>query len=810
LIEADDSTLSLNRGPLSVDVWDFDRAMEEGDYRRAVDLWGGPFLGGYERKLESELSHWAEAQNERIRSGLEVAYARLVTRALRDGELESAVHYAGKYAEDFPLHDSAQATLIQTLRAVGKDVEALRAYEAYRQLLRDELGDTPGEELEEAAAAAREALLAPLGEATRVAAQALGNDGVSEAGSPGAGGSGTLVRSLTIGSLAGLGIVLAVLTALTLWVRGWPLGDVGTGLSVEIPVMTRDGDVAAVVVRDNDLRVELRDTALLAEYRVRSPDGTRLAFAVDTEGGYNIAVTNLKSGDTSVVISGPEDELPHQWSPDGRCLLYVFGVPLDQGRDYVYRLGILDLSTGVHRALTETVFPTTNSGAVWSPYGTRIAFTGREGELERVFVVKFDGSDLLAVSPEGESAGDPAWSLDGSRLAFAMGPRGSRAVYTVWADGSELERVTSPVGDSRSPVWVSNAALAFFSDRNGTRALWLLELRNGRGRRLSDDPALVSSLPNRSRPSGSDGGIWIEKLRIDPRMELVSPGQHLSFEVEATDTQGRRVSQSDMPIRWSVSDTNVAWLHEAGRVEIRATGMVQIVASAGGWRADTLLLESRQLVQWDIEPAFVDDWTEGLDPNRFILYGSPLPFTRPVGGPEGGGVFLSNGDDAFTSGVLTRETFPLMDGVTIEVWGRMPFSGNHWEDFCISLFSRPPPGDSLDWRDGVGVSRIVDIQIHGRDRVVRVRGLFDQGSETAGYFPADPERWSLWALQVETDGTVTIVHDGLLRWRSAWQLPLNSIPQAHVGLGYASRDNEIVHGKLRIYLGTKYAIADSP
>jgi hypothetical protein len=809
LIEADDSTLNLNVSLLSVDVWEFDRAMEDGDYRRAVDLWGGPFLGGYERRLESELSHWAEAQNERIRSGLEVAYARLVTSGLRDGALEGAVEYARNYAEAFPLHDAAQATLIQTLRAVGNDVEALRVYEAYRQVLRDELGDVPGEELERAARAAREALLAPLGEATRAAAEALGNDGVSEGGLSGAGGGGRLVRSLAIGSLGGLGIVLAALTGLIIWFGGWPFGEESTGFSAEIPVRTRDGDVVAVLVRDGEVQVEPRDTTLNAVFRIPSPDGTRVAFALDTESGLDIGVLNLGSGDTSLVVSGPEDELPRHWSPDGRHLLYVFGMPLDQGRDYVYQLGVVELGTGVHWALTETVVRGHEGGwGVWSPDGTRVAFAGRQGELQRVFVVNVDGGSLLALSPEGESAVEPAWSPGGSRLAFVMGRAGARTLYTVRADGSELQRVTS-VGDAISPIWVSDAALAFFWDRNGTRALWLIDLRTGHEQRLSADPTLLANLPYHVSSSGSDRGVWIDRLRIKPRSALVSPGQHMSFEVEAIDTQARSVSTVGMPISWSVSDTSVAGLRGPGAVEIRSTGTARIVASAGGWRADTLLLESRQLVPWDIEPAFVEDWAQGLDPRRFILYGSPLPFTRPVGGPEGGGVFLNNGDDAFTSGALTRETFPLTDGITIEVWGRMPFSGNHWEDFSISLFSQPPPGDSLDWRDGVGVSRIVDVQVHGHDRVVRVRGLFDRISDATGYFPADPERWSLWALQVERDGTVSIVHDGLLRWRSAWLLPLDSIPEAHVGLGYASRDNEIMHGKLRIYRGTRYVIAGS-
>ena len=147
-----------------------------------------------------------------------------------------------------------------------------------------------------------------------------------------------------------------------------------------------------------DLLVQIR---MISEnrYRIASPDGERLALPIDTEGGYDIAVANLDSGDTTVVIAGPEDELARQWSPDGNCLLYVYGVPLDGGRDYVYRLGILDLATGAHWALSEVALRSAKEGwGVWSPDGTRIAFAGIVEGQERVFVVNVAGKGLVVLS----------------------------------------------------------------------------------------------------------------------------------------------------------------------------------------------------------------------------------------------------------------------------------------------------------------------------------------------------------------------------------------------------------------------------
>ncbi|MGD8698239.1 MAG: BTAD domain-containing putative transcriptional regulator, partial [Gemmatimonadales bacterium] len=163
LITTDDSTLTLDAGLLAVDLFEFDRAMGRADYEEVLDLCRGSFLATYDRKIEGELAHWVDAQNGRIRVGLEVASSRFVADALREDDPKSAVRAARRYAAANPLNDAAQALLIRTLRALGQDVEALQAYETYRKLLKETLGDEPTEEIEKAVALAREALLAPFG-----------------------------------------------------------------------------------------------------------------------------------------------------------------------------------------------------------------------------------------------------------------------------------------------------------------------------------------------------------------------------------------------------------------------------------------------------------------------------------------------------------------------------------------------------------------------------------------------------------------------------------------------------------------------
>jgi hypothetical protein len=80
--------------------------------------------------------------------------------------------------------------------------------------------------------------------------------------------------------------------------------------------------------------------------------------------------------------------------------------------------------------------------------------------------------------------------------------------------------------------------------------------------------------------------------------------------------------------------------------------------------------------------------------------------------------------------------------------------------------------------------------------------------ETAPY-PAEPESWHRYALQIEPDGRVSLLYDGELKLRSAHRLPVDSISEVHIGLAGASYNTEIMHGPVAVYRGTKYELPRS-
>jgi TolB protein len=88
--------------------------------------------------------------------------------------------------------------------------------------------------------------------------------------------------------------------------------------------------------------------------------------------------------------------------------------------------------------------------AVWSPAGKRLALDSNRTDhrpqdsrqINDVFVMNADGSDVRKLTDSKGVSGDPAWSPDGSLIAFDA-DRGN-AIYLVPADGGKLRRVTHP------------------------------------------------------------------------------------------------------------------------------------------------------------------------------------------------------------------------------------------------------------------------------------------------------------------------------------------------------------------------------
>jgi Tol biopolymer transport system component len=157
-----------------------------------------------------------------------------------------------------------------------------------------------------------------------------------------------------------------------------------------------------------------------------SPDGTRIAFRSEREGG-------------GIFVMGPTGEavkrVTHDgyrptWSPDGTQLAYATAdVPLfPQNVEAPGELWVVDVRTEASRKLAaaDAVLPS------WSPHGYRIAFTRRLPA--DVLTVPAGGGAPVAVTNDNFTDWNPTWSPDGKYLYFASNRGGSMNLWRVPID----------------------------------------------------------------------------------------------------------------------------------------------------------------------------------------------------------------------------------------------------------------------------------------------------------------------------------------------------------------------------------------
>lgn len=125
-----------------LDVEEFERRLDVGDLKGALELYGGPFL--HDLSLgEPEFDHWADRQRADLRRKFRKAALQLSNQAKEAGYIDEAVAYCRRLVESDALDDEAQHLLIECLYLRGDRLLALRHYERYCEILARELDVQP-------------------------------------------------------------------------------------------------------------------------------------------------------------------------------------------------------------------------------------------------------------------------------------------------------------------------------------------------------------------------------------------------------------------------------------------------------------------------------------------------------------------------------------------------------------------------------------------------------------------------------------------------------------------------------------------
>jgi Tol biopolymer transport system component len=195
-----------------------------------------------------------------------------------------------------------------------------------------------------------------------------------------------------------------------------------------------------------------------------SPDGSRIAFISDREGGYYwLYLMNPDGSDQEHIPLTTDAErgvAGVSWSPDNRRLVYGAVKRVHSKEAITATLFIVDLDTLDVRQLTDEKTHGACMEPDWSWDGEWIAMVCTKGtpvgDYGEVYIIRPDGSEWRRVTsrPEGEESdypGEPTtwtwvahphWSPDGRQIVYGAVVQGQWNLYVIQVDGGNNRRLS--------------------------------------------------------------------------------------------------------------------------------------------------------------------------------------------------------------------------------------------------------------------------------------------------------------------------------------------------------------------------------
>ena len=183
-----------------------------------------------------------------------------------------------------------------------------------------------------------------------------------------------------------------------------------------------------------------------------SPDGSQIVFQSDHDNEPqdtpDLYVIDADGSDLEEILDDPPQiDFSPRWSPNGDQVLFI---SMRTGSMQMYTLDLSDLA---FEQISD--FEMNISEAVWSPDGSRIAFSADGGSGSDIYAVDADGvSNLLQLTNDGNANLYPCWSPDGSWIVYSSKASGNTDLWMVLFDGSEKTQLTDDEWDDLFPDWI--------------------------------------------------------------------------------------------------------------------------------------------------------------------------------------------------------------------------------------------------------------------------------------------------------------------------------------------------------------------
>jgi len=165
-------------------------------------------------------------------------------------------------------------------------------------------------------------------------------------------------------------------------------------------------------------------------------DGERVVGPVGDRAIANIYIADYDGANQRRITVTKSLDLAPNWSPDRKALAY-----------FSYRTGFQDiivayLEQGKYTTPAHGTSEKQNYLPVFSPDGTKIAFTSSRDGNEEIYVMNTDGSNVRRLTNHPEIDVTPTWSPTGNQIAWTSNRSGTPNIWIMNADGSGVQQIT--------------------------------------------------------------------------------------------------------------------------------------------------------------------------------------------------------------------------------------------------------------------------------------------------------------------------------------------------------------------------------
>jgi len=177
-------------------------------------------------------------------------------------------------------------------------------------------------------------------------------------------------------------------------------------------------------------------------------------------------------------------------------------------------------------------------------------------------------------------------------------------------------------------------------------------------------------------------------------------------------------------------------------------------------------LAKEPLISGSTEVIIQEDWEQGLNPEKWHIYGDPLPYLYQGKAVRGNFSFANHGDSNYPSGVVSKDSFPLVPNMTITFWSNLHSEGSTYRNLNqhndIWLTTSPLSNFGNDQHAEL---LLPWLRHHaGPQQLENESGYTICYGNPKGLFISEPDfgKWVKFMMTTKPDGSIEYFKDGQL------------------------------------------------